>query len=248
LVRDVIPYALGALLLGILGFVTGDFALQWQPVPAGVPLRVPLAYLSAAVLVAGGSAVLWRKTLRVGALVLGLFYGICWVVLLQLPRVLAHLSDVSVWLGFGESLTHACGGLVAWAMYDTDASRRRLVVRVLRVAFGACLLIFGLSHFVYAQFTATMIPSWLPAPFFWVYLTGSGHLAAGVSMISGVLTRLAATLVAAMLACFVVLLHLPRVLAAPTSRVEWTMLGVATSLTGAAWIIRTAIARQVTES
>ena len=43
-----IPYALGALLLGVLGLTSGDFAFQWQPVPDTVPLRPELAYLSAA--------------------------------------------------------------------------------------------------------------------------------------------------------------------------------------------------------
>jgi hypothetical protein len=48
----------------------------------------------------------------------------------------------------------------------------------------------------------------------------------------------AAGLEAAMCACFVVLLHIPRVIAAPTSQIEWTMTCIALSITGAAWIIR----------
>jgi uncharacterized membrane protein YphA (DoxX/SURF4 family) len=121
--------------------------------------------------------------------------------------------------------------------------RQALVARVSRVAFGCCLLVFGIAHFVYADFTATMIPGWLPMPLFWAYFTGCGHLAAGISLVSGIAARLGSTLLAAMFACFVVLLHLPRVFANPTNRVEWTMLGIATSLTGAAWIVRTALAR-----
>ena len=40
--------------LGILGFIYGDFALVWQPVPAWVPARQALACLSAAIELAGG--------------------------------------------------------------------------------------------------------------------------------------------------------------------------------------------------
>ena len=36
-----------------------------------------------------------------------------------------------------------------------------------------------------------------------------------------------------MMGSFVVLLHLPRVIAAPDSHVEWIMLGVSSALTGA---------------
>jgi uncharacterized membrane protein YphA (DoxX/SURF4 family) len=140
----------------------------------------------------------------------------------------------------------AAGGFMAWAMSDAEASRRTFTVRAAQIAFGLCLLVFGTAHFVYADFTATMIPGWLPFPpfwpLFWAYLTGCGHIAAGLSLVSGIAARLASTLLAAMFACFVVLLHIPRVLANPTSRIEWTMLSVATALTGAAWIVRTAMA------
>ena len=34
--RNSVLYALGAILLGVLGIWFHDFALQWQPVPAGI--------------------------------------------------------------------------------------------------------------------------------------------------------------------------------------------------------------------
>ena len=37
-------YACGAILLGAIICWFGDFAMQWQPVPEGIPLRTPLAY------------------------------------------------------------------------------------------------------------------------------------------------------------------------------------------------------------
>ena len=58
------------------------------------------------------------------------------------------------------------------------------------------------------------------------------------ALVSGVQARLAATLTTFMMACFVVLLHLPRVIANPELRVEWIMLAVSSSLTGAAWLVR----------
>jgi uncharacterized membrane protein YphA (DoxX/SURF4 family) len=233
-------YALGAVLLGSVGFVVGDFALQWQPVPAGLPLHAPLAYLSAAFLAAGGVALLLPRSARIAALALGCFYAL-WAVLLHLPRVLAHVTDVSAWNGFAEITALAAGGFMGWTLCAVDSSNRSLVARIGRIGFGCCLLVFGVAHFVYADFTATMIPGWLPMPLFWAYFTGCGHLAAGISLVSGILARLGSTLLAAMFACFVVLLHLPRVFAAPTNRMEWTMLGIAMSLTGAAWIVRTVL-------
>ena len=41
-----------------------------------------------------------------------------------------------------------------------------------------------------------------------------------------------------MMACFVVLLHVPRVIGDPGLHVEWIMLAVSSSLTGAAWLVQ----------
>ena len=71
-------YALATVLLGAVGIWFHEFALQWQAVPAGIPMHTPLAYLSGALLVAGGSAILSRKYERAGALLLAVFYGLCW--------------------------------------------------------------------------------------------------------------------------------------------------------------------------
>lgn len=230
-----ILYAFGALILGAVGLIVGDFALQWQPVPASVPFRALLAYLSAVILITGAAVSLAPGKARMGAIVLSSFYAL-WVVLLHLPRVAQQPTDVSAWLGVAEILALAAGGCMAWMRGGT-------FVKVAQIIFGACLLVFGISHFVYAEFTAAMVPGWLPMPLFWAYLTGAGHTAAGLAFISGVRRRLAATLFTAMVACFAVLLHVPRVLADPGNRIEWTMLGIATALTGAAWIARTVASR-----
>jgi hypothetical protein len=63
-------YAAGAVLLGAIGILTHDFALQWQPVAADIPSRATLALLSAAILIIGGLAAVWPKTRAYG--------GGCW--------------------------------------------------------------------------------------------------------------------------------------------------------------------------
>ena len=55
---NALPYALGAILLGAVGIWFHDFALQWQPVPAGFPFRVQFASASGVLLIVGGAAIL----------------------------------------------------------------------------------------------------------------------------------------------------------------------------------------------
>lgn len=44
-----------------------------------------------------------------------------------------------------------------------------------------------------------LVPTWLPLRVSWVYLTGAGHVAAGLAILIGVVPRLAAVLEAATL-------------------------------------------------
>ena len=61
-----------------------------------------------------------------------------------------------------------------------------------------------------------IVPSFLPAPIFWVYLTGLCLVAAGISIVSGRYTQLACQGLAALLGLFVLTVHLPLVLCPDT--------------------------------
>ena len=232
---DTLPYALGAIGLGIATVIARDFAFQWQPVPATVPMRELLALLSGTLLITGGIAAALPSA-RSFRMILALFY-LFWVVALHLPAV-AAAPNVGTLLGVAEILALASGGAVL-----AENRGPAWLPSAARIAFGLSALVFALAHFVYPDFTATMVPAWIPQPLFWAYATGAGHAAAGLAILSGVRARLAATALAAMCGSFVLLLHLPRVIAAPTDRVEWTMLLVALSIAGAALLIRRVLPR-----
>jgi uncharacterized membrane protein YphA (DoxX/SURF4 family) len=237
--RDGVSYGLGAIALGIIGLVFGDFALQWQPVPKDLPGHHALALASAVIMLALGLGVLWSRTARPASAALALVY-LGWAAL-HGPEAAATPASVGSWLGMAETLSLSAGGLALFAMSTAPSSDRlRLAARLV---YGLCPLVFGLSHFAYAEFTAKMVPGWIPYPLFWAYATGAGHLAAGLAILFGLAPRLAATLLTAMMGCFVVMLHIPRVMAAPDSHLEWTMTAIALSLTGAAWALRQSLPR-----
>lgn len=229
-----ISLAAATLGLGVLGFVTGDFALNWQPVPQSVPGRTLLAYLTAGLLlILGGGLLVDRYRYRFSLAIAAAF--LVWALLLHGPGVVADPLSVLPWLGFTERLEVAAGALMLAATQVPGTPFARWGLLVGRIAFGACLPIFGLSHWVYPQFTADMIPAFIPAHLFWAYFCGVGHIAAGVAILTNVLARLAAIAFAAMVSGIVLLLHVPRVMVVPGSREEWTMLVIALTITGAAW-------------
>ena len=72
-------YAAGSIAAGILDLIWGDFEAAHQPIQAlgdHIPGREILAYIAAIWLVAGGAAILWRRTARAGAWALAAIYFI----------------------------------------------------------------------------------------------------------------------------------------------------------------------------
>lgn len=223
--------AIGLIALGVISLVYGDLLLQWQPAPTHASWRIPVAYLSGAILLIAGLG-LFVARLRRAAAVLGSLWIALWVLVLHLPLAIAARGNVAAMLGVAECSAMALGiGMLA---LGPDARRYR---RALVAGFGICALIFGLSHFVYADFTAQMVPDWLPSHLGVAYLTGAVHALTGLCMLFGFVMPLAAWIEAMMMCAFVVLLHVPGVLAAPTDRLQWTMLAIATTLTSAAWLV-----------
>ncbi|GAB4487804.1 MAG: hypothetical protein OHK0019_03390 [Saprospiraceae bacterium] len=78
-----------------------------------------------------------------------------------------------------------------------------------RWLFAIPFAIFGLFHFMNGSQMVGAIPNYLPVPYFWVYLSGAGLLAASAAILLGKYDKLAAILLAVELVLFVLLIHLP---------------------------------------
>ncbi|HEY2163335.1 MAG TPA: hypothetical protein VGH04_05060, partial [Gemmatimonadaceae bacterium] len=162
-----LTFAVALIGLALLTFVYGDFALQWQPVPAWVPDRRPLAYASGVVLLLCGAALLRTRSSAIASRIF-FVYSLLWVLLLKVPKVAAAPLIEGNWLGLGEiCVVLAC----AWALLaslnnEPDATTPRFAtgangLRIARYLFAIALLPIGLSHFVYLPQTVAFVPAWL---------------------------------------------------------------------------------------
>jgi len=219
-----IALAGGMIGVGVVGILAAGFDPHWQ---RGLEpwVSAPLAYANAAILIAASAALLTPQTAKLGGYALAAVL-VLWTAL-AMPRVIA--GEEAAWLGPAEILAVAFGAYLA-----TGADRG---LRIIRALFGLCAITFGIAHFLYLEFTASMIPAFIPFHLFFAAFTGAGHVAAGLSLVSGILAWLGSALLALMFSCFVVLLHVPRIIADPSNHIEWIMLCHATALTGAALII-----------
>lgn len=185
---------LAVLGLGALSIACRDFAMNWQPYPAGLAGREIWGLASGVTAAVGGALLILPRTRGLGGLLLAIFLG-PWVVGLHVPLVAPNPLDVAKLNG----------------------------------------LVFSAAHFVYAEFTASMVPERLPMRLELAYLTGAIHALTGLAMLVGYRQRLAAGVEAAMMTSFVLLVHLPRIVADPGNRLELTMGCIALALSSAAW-------------
>ncbi|MGA7537534.1 MAG: DoxX family membrane protein [Steroidobacteraceae bacterium] len=168
---------------------------------------------------------------------------------ISVPLILSKPLSIGAWYAFFEAMTPL---VAAWILYETLHRRSREsavpvaregTVRAAQVLFGLACVFYGWSHFVYADYTAGMVPAWLPAHLGLAYFTGLGHLAAGLAIIVGILPRLAATLEAIMMSLFGLLVWLPSFFAQPRPKWampaehQWSEFVVTLVLAASAWVI-----------
>jgi len=229
-------YAGGAIFLGVLGLVSADFATTWQNVGPAVPLRVPLAYLTAVLELAAGIALLWPRTARIGALTLTVIYSV--FTLIWLPKAFVNLGNFDPIGNVFEEFSLVAAGLVLWATFSPAGSalaRRRAFFELL---FGVCPISFGIVHIVDMPGLLGPIPDWLPpGKMFWAYATTIGFFAAAVSILTGIQARLAARLLTAEIVIFELLFWIPRVHAQPGNHFMWGGNAISIAIAGAAWVV-----------
>jgi uncharacterized membrane protein YphA (DoxX/SURF4 family) len=109
-----------------------------------------------------------------------------------------------------------------------------------RVFVAISLVVFGVQHFIYGGFVATLVPAFMPGRLFWAYFVGVAFVAAAAGIFIEMLARPAATMLGVMFFLFVVLLHIPRIIGKSGDGNEWTSGFVALAMCGGSWIVASA--------
>jgi uncharacterized membrane protein len=248
-------FGIGLAAIAVQNFVASDFVTELQPVPASIAGRTALAYINGALLLAATASVVLGFRVRLAALFTTLMLAL-WVVFLHVPKVIAHPNAGNAWTPALEIFAMAGAALMVTALspHDSALSREwnvRLdgVGTIGLLCLAVTLPAFGVLHFIYWEYVASVIPAWIPGHTFWAYFTGVAHLVAGIAIIISFapsfrrLAYLAASLWALMVGLWVVLLHVPRALAHMETRPEWTSLFVAITLCGGGLLMRQTLVR-----
>jgi len=235
---------------GVQQLLFGDFVPGRAPAwPSGVPGRLPWAWATGICFLAAGAAIATGRRARRAALLAGtLIFG--WALLRNVPLALADASFGSDWTRLGKALA-LFGGCFAVAgslpravgapsgLLGTLPESQDGFLTLGRLCLGAFLAACGVQHFLFVPFVMSLVPEWIPGPRFWTYATGVLLIAGGVGLAIQPLARLAGALSGLMIGLWVVMLHVPRALAAIASgsRNEWIAVFEALAMSGIAFVL-----------
>lgn len=246
-------YGMASVAAGVLDLIWGDFETAHQPIQAfgdHIPGRRMLAYITAVWLIAGGAAVLWRRTAKAGTAALALIYlvfAVFWfprfytaphVLGFRIPLFIGVLGGVAQQL-----ILVAAAAIVYTSLATSRALWHERAPVIVRWTVGLSSVDFGLAHLSGLRDVAPMVPKWLPlGGNFWTVLTGIAFVLAGIAILSGILDVLAAQLLALMLLVFSALVLAPLPFASPRDHVAWGANAYNLAAVGAVWIFAESIA------
>jgi uncharacterized membrane protein YphA (DoxX/SURF4 family) len=243
----VIVYGLASMAAGILDMIWGGFDPAEQPIQAfgdHIPGVRILAYLAAICLVAGGAAILWRRTARAGAVVLAIMYAIFGVFsfprFYTAPHYLGHHPGIYLGVlgGVCQEIIMIVAAAIVYAWCSTRGSLTPRAALIARWTFGLCTVDFGLAHLTWVRSVVPFVPRWIPlGGAFWAVITGIAFVLAGLAIISGILDVLAARLLALMLLVFSALALAPMIFASPHDHGSWGTNAYNLAAVGAVWIV-----------
>ncbi|MDP4265502.1 MAG: hypothetical protein Q8941_23455 [Bacteroidota bacterium] len=214
--------------LGFQQFFYADFRPvllpEWR---SHIPLLALWVYIASIALIAAGLAIVLDKKARMVSLALG---GIFLALLLFVHVPYQLIADpynqhLGSWTDPLKELALSGGAFViAGSVQDEkgNAQNKTAITRLLEkmiplgsIFFSITMISFGIDHFFYTGFVASLVPAWVWDHIFWTYFAGVALIGSGVAIILQIRLKAIAILLGTMIFLWFVLLHIPRALANP---------------------------------
>jgi uncharacterized membrane protein len=245
-------YGLSSAAVGVMDFIWGGFDPAHQPIQAfgdHIPGSHIMAYITAVWMIAGGAAILWRRSARAGGAALAVIYfvfAIFWLPrFYTAPHYLGFRIPVLIGVsaGFSFELIAFAGGALIYASLAKRSSSWPRTILITRWIFGLCSINFGVNHLDAVAVNLFYVPKWMPlGQEFWVILTGICFVLAGLAILARIQDVLAARLLALLFLAFNVF-SLPQfIFANPKGHASWGGNAINLAFVGASLIFADAIA------
>jgi uncharacterized membrane protein len=247
-------YGLASAAAGIMDLIWGNFDADHQPIQAfgdHIPGVTILAYIAAVWMIAGGAAILWRRTERVGGALLAVIYFVFTVFWLPRFYTAPHFLGIripvyiGVMAGAGSQLIAFAAGAVVYAtapLHGSSSKSPRTIV-IARWIFALCSIDFGLGHLTDLKDNFIYVPNWMPlGAEFWIIVTGICFVLAGLAILSRIQDVPGAWLLGLMFLTFNIVALPQFILADPKDHAAWGGYAYNLAAVGACWILADALA------
>lgn len=220
---------------GFIHFLFQQSLSALIPLPPTLPALQAWVYVIGGLLIAGSICISFRIGQQVAALTIAMLFMLIYL-LLHLPLEIKEPRNPASWTGAFEAIALAASALIFLTRSRGGAWSKFLVP----ILLASTLVVIGIQHFLYADFIATIIPSWIPFRLFLANFIGVAFFAAAFSLLTNIFLQYAMRSLALLFAIFVIVLHLPRVWKSPRVETEWTSLFIAVAMCGIslAWAAR----------
>ena len=216
--------------IGFLHFIYAGFRPVILPVAAEATHNINLlVYITGVIIVIAGLLIAIGIKVKPISLSLGVLL-LLFFLFGHIPNRFANNPNIlAAWSNALKILALAGGAFVISALYP-NMSNDGLIGFIKRTArygkyfFALMLVVFGMDHFVYAEFVKKLVPAWIPGATFWTYFAAIALIGSGLAIFINFKPRLISILLATMLFIWLIVLHIPRALGAPASDNgnEWT--------------------------
>jgi hypothetical protein len=225
---------LGRHLFGVAAMAFGVVTLVWHDYN-GWHQPLYLVYSAAAALLLGGAAILFPRTAKTGAAVVGAVYLV--FALQCVPGIVAAPKIYNSWGNFFEQFSLVTGAAIVLARASSAWSGETLH-RIGRILLGVCTASFTLEQAFYLGNTASLVPKWIPpGQMFWAVATTVFFALAALALLTNLLALLATRLLTLMLLIFGLIVWIPLLLSAPRSHTNWSETVETFAIAGTAWIL-----------
>jgi hypothetical protein len=221
-----------AVLLGVAGLVLhAQLISNWQ-----LPGVWAFIVVASVAQIVGGAAILFRKTIVAGAIILSVAYLV--ISLTFVPGIFAQPGVYASWGNVFYQLALVAGAVIACGLATPSPPYTATLCRGAVMLFGLCNISFAIEQVEFLARTVSLVPKWIPPNgMFWAIATTVAFGLAGVALVVGCKSLLASRLLALMLVIFGVAIWIPILIADPKTQGNWSE-GLETfAIAGVAWMI-----------
>jgi len=210
-------FGAAALSLGIAGLVLNDQLISdWQ-----LPGASAFIVVTSVAQIVGGAAILFPKTIELGAIILGIVYLV--FSLTFVPDVVAQPGVYASWGNVFYQLALVVGAVVAYALGSPSRPKVTNLCRGAVILFGVCNISFAIEQVEFLARTVSLVPAWIPPNgTFWTIATTIAFGLGGIALVVRCQSLLASQLLALMLGVFGVAIWVPTLIAQPKTHENWS--------------------------